>query len=282
MKFTKLFVALSATVLLFSCSKESDNKKEEMTDMKKVTTLSNDNHSVVISSKTGKFFVGYNNLCVEVKDKSGKSLGISNVSWKPMMTMNMNNMTHKHSCPFTPVNKDKNMKNAYKGAILFQMASMGEKGYWDLTVDYSMGGKSYSAMGRIQVDKPNGKNQWVTMKDGYVFGLVQPETPKVGMNDMVVALYKMNMQTHSFDMVEGFKILIDPRMPDPSMGNHSSPNNINLTQKSDGLYHGKVNFTMTGYWKINLQLENKNKEVILGEKVTDKNESSSVYLGIEF
>lgn len=280
MKFTKLFLALCATVLLFSCSKDDDDNNNKENKMKEVTKLSNDSHSVVISSKTGKFFTGYNNLYVEVKDKSGKSLEVSKISWKPMMTMVTDNYTH--SCPFTPINKDNDMKNTYKGSILFQMASMGENGYWDLTVSYTVGGKPYSVKGRITVDNPNGKNKWATVKDGYVFGLVQPENPVEGVNDMVVALYKMNMQTHSFDVVDGYKILIDPRMPDPSMGNHSSPNNVNLTQQSDGLYHGKVNFTMTGYWKINLQLEDKQGQVILGEAVTDDNKASSIYLGIEF
>jgi len=74
---------------------------------------------------------------------------------------------------------------------------------------------------------------------------------------------------------------IDPRMP--SMGNHSSPNNVNLTQSTlDNLYHGKLSLTMTGYWKINLQLLNALDEVIKGEEVTDSNPESSIFFELEF
>ena len=117
MKFSKLFLVLCVTTLLFSCSKDDENENKEMDSMmKEATTLSNDYHTVVISSKTGKLVAGYNNLCVEVKDKSGKSLEISNVSWKPMMTMVAKN--HKHSCPFTTLNKD--MKTPIKERFFFK------------------------------------------------------------------------------------------------------------------------------------------------------------------
>ncbi|UWX55354.1 hypothetical protein NYZ99_01880 [Maribacter litopenaei] len=67
------------------------------------------------------------------------------------------------------------------------------------------------------------------------------------------------------------------------MGNHSSPNNENLTfDSSTGKYKGKLSLTMTGYWKINLQLFNKQGDVLKGEPVTDENEASSLYFELEF
>ncbi|MCF6308613.1 MAG: hypothetical protein L3J09_11775, partial [Flavobacteriaceae bacterium] len=69
----------------------------------------------------------------------------------------------------------------------------------------------------------------------------------------------------------------------PSMGNHTSPNNEDLTYNSASkMYDGKLSLTMTGYWKLNLILQNENNEVLKGEEVTEENESSSLYLEIEF
>jgi hypothetical protein len=44
----------------------------------------------------------------------------------------------------------------------------------------------------------------------------------------------------------------------PSMG-HGSPNNINPLHIKNGHYKGKVNFTMTGDWRINLVLNKDGK-----------------------
>ena len=44
----------------------------------------------------------------------------------------------------------------------------------------------------------------------------------------------------TFPVVDGYTVKIDPRMP--SMGNHSSPNNVHATQTTavGGLYNGKL------------------------------------------
>jgi hypothetical protein len=68
----------------------------------------------------------------------------------------------------------------------------------------------------------------------------------------------------------------------PSMGNHSSPRNVNCVQGLEGLYYGTVSLTMTGYWKFNLMLYNDQGTLIKGEEVTEQNESSSLYFEVEF
>ena len=69
----------------------------------------------------------------------------------------------------------------------------------------------------------------------------------------------------------------------PGMGNHSSPNNEDLIyDPTTQRYNGRLSLTMTGYWKINLMLENQNGDVLKGEEVTELNESSSLFFEIEF
>ena len=61
---------------------------------------------------------------------------------------------------------------------------------------------------------------------------------------------------------ESFKVDIDPRMPD--MGNHTSPDNTELTKQADGSYQGTVNLTMTGLWRIHLTVRDLQGNVVAG------------------
>lgn len=273
MKLTKLIMVFSAIALLSSCSKDKKEEQEKKSTFKEVVTLSSEGHSVVVSSKNGKLVAGYNPLQVQIKDKSGKIIEVSNLNWMPMMDMG----DMKHSCPKSELKKSEN--NIYEGFIIFQM-----KGKWQLSFDYMYNGVKYSVSNsEIEVVMP--KRQRVSVFKGsdkkkYVLALIEPTEPKAEPNKIEVGLYTMeNMK--DFPVVEGYTLLIDPRMP--GMGNHGSPDNIDLTQKSDGFYYGTVNFTMTGYWKINFQVENSNKQIIAGTKVPKGKEgSSSVYLEVEF
>ena len=113
----------------------------------------------------------------------------------------------------------------------------------------------------------------------YVLAMM-PLTPEVAINDLSAVLFKMESMM-SFPIVEDYTITIDPRMP--GMGNHSSPNNEDLIyDATTGNYAGKLSLTMTGYWKINLQLLNANDEILKGESVTEDNQSSSLYFELEF
>jgi len=72
------------------------------------------------------------------------------------------------------------------------------------------------------------------------------------------------------------------------MGNHSSPNNQDLTQQSDGLYHGVVNYTMTGNWTLNFILQDESGQTIKGTEVSTEftpgidGEKGELYIDILF
>src|SRR5690606_10379006 len=127
----------------------------------------------------------------------------------------------------------------YKGYIVFQMAGNSSE-YWELTLTYSLSGTTYQASGEIDVfqsEKRKVNSFMGSDNQRYVVALVKPNDPQVAINDMVVGIFRMeNMM--SFPMVEDYTLKIDPRMP--GMGNHGSPNNTDLTQSTDGFYHGKL------------------------------------------
>lgn len=193
----------------------------------------------------------------------------------------MEMMDLSHSAPFSKLTEVDKKNGIFEGYIIFQMAGNDQES-WNLDFDINSEGNTHSLSDVLDVNQSERQNVSVFMdEDGqsYTLALIEPTDPGVKRNDAVMGLFKMESM-EEFSVVDNFTIKVDPRML--GMGNHSSPNNGDLTQDSDGFYHGKLNFTMSGYWKINMILENENGDVLKGEKVTDKHESSSLFLEVEF
>src|SRR5690554_309014 len=281
MKTLKYLSIVLVSILTFSCSSDNDTNPtniNELSNLTKIQELSNPTHTIELYSKNGILEQGYNAITLRIKENSSGDFATdASLSWNPMMYM----AAMQHSCPKSDIVKTSGKQTLYNGYIVFQMASHGSE-YWQLTLDYSINGTAYSVTETIEVH-PSDKQRVTSFMGAdqvrYVLAMIEPSTPTVAINDMVAGLFRMeNMM--NFSVVNDYTLKIDPRMP--SMGNHGSPNNVDLTQKSDGFYHGKLSLTMTGYWKINLQLLNQQNEVLKGEEITTENESSSLYLEVEF
>ncbi len=95
----------------------------------------------------------------------------------------------------------------------------------------------------------------------YFISLIEPSTPKIGINDFEIAIYKKTSMM-SWPADSSLSVTITPEMP--SMG-HGSPNNINPVHVGKGHYKGKVNYTMTGLWYVRLKIY-KNGSVISSDQ----------------
>ena len=85
----------------------------------------------------------------------------------------------------------------------------------------------------------------------YFISVIEPIEPEVGINTFELAIhYRESMM--SFPAAEDLTVEIEPEMP--SM-DHGSPNNENPVHVSNGHYVGKVNFTMTGWWRVHLVIK---------------------------
>ncbi|SHG30997.1 hypothetical protein [Flagellimonas flava] len=275
-----------ALVLLFtfaSCSDSSDDPividENPLSEYTLLTKMTSNNHTIEVYSEGEQFTIGYNELFLRIKDEaSGSYFSNADVSWKPMMHMT----EMMHSCPASNIEKTDNA-SVYKGFTVFQMPGNADE-YWELEMEYTVDGQTYNATERIEVKAPADDKKRVSVFMGtddtrYILAMM-PLEPEVAVNDFSAMLFKMDNMM-SFPAVENYKIKIDPRMP--GMGNHSSPNNEDLAfNPTNQGYDGKLSLTMTGYWKINLMLENENGEVLKGEEVTEDNESSSLFFEIEF
>lgn len=216
-------------------------------------------------------FVGYNRLQLSITDDEGNPLS-GNIAINPVMDMGpMDHGDHgghgehmEHSCPHDYPDGP-SVKN---GTVLFNVAFVmpsGELGTWALNVTFQ--GKTVEVP--IAVIQP----EWSKMvsfthgpeesKTGYFVFLVEPRAPQVGQNDLQLAIYK---RANMFDWppVDGLEVEMTPWMP--SM-DHGSPNNVDPKDTGNGMYLGKVNFTMTGDWQIRLKIINNG--VVSGEPTFD-------------
>lgn len=289
MKYLKIsmLVALIA-IFMISCSNDDNitpNNINEIENLQLIKSFSKDGYTLELFNKTGMLQVGYNKLTLRLKDADGKYVQNATIDWMPMMTMNMGGMTHQHSSPYSEISKVSGKQTLYQGYIVFIMASDEPNNYWDLHINLSVDGQNISIEDKVNVISTESQYNKVytsgmgTDDENYMLALVEPENPIIGTNDIVVALFKKG-DNHDFPIVNNYKIKVDPRMP--GMGNHSAPGNVDMTQGNDGFYHGKVGFSMSGYWKINLILEDGSGTVIKGEPVTETNPESSLNFKIEF
>lgn len=280
LKYTLAFILLATTMIFISCSSDDNSTPTvEFPNLIQIKKFSNDTHTIELYSKTGNLQQGFNKISLRIKDKTtGVYIKNAEINWTPVMHMSMMN----HSCPKSTLKQSSSNSTYFEGYIVFQMAQNATE-YWDLKVDYNLNGNSYTATSLIDVPASTKKRvNSFTGSDGvkYIVAYAEPNLPKAAMNDIVMGVWKMQ-DMMNFPVVNGYTVKIDPRMP--SMGNHSSPNNVDATQKTTGgLYEGKLSLTMTGYWKINLQLLNADGTVLKGEAITDTTTESSLFFEIEF
>lgn len=281
MKFKYILPIILLALFSVSCSEDEndDFQPNEIEGLTKIQELSNDTHVIELYNKSGMFYTGYNEVILRIKNKSNNEFEENaNLSWMPIMQMPSMN----HSCPKSNPVKAAGKNTVYQGFIIYQMTNADGSG-WSLNINYSIDGTDYVATSDIVVLQNNLQNVSSFLGSDntkYVVAFMEPSQPIIGINDLVIGVYKMETMM-SFPIVENYSLTLDPRMP--GMGNHSSPNNTNLVYNlSDKMYHANLSLTMTGYWVLNLKLLNTSEEVLKGEDITELNTQSSLYLELEF
>ena len=255
-KFLKIVPILFVSILLFSCSKDEDvvtNPLDGLTKLKEGYALGAAAKVELWGKKN--FFVGYNNIVVVLYDSLHPTVKITDahIHFEPLMTMGMGGMTMKHSSPIE--NPDEAAVNeVFPGAVVFTMPTTMD-GSWKLGVGVHnhLSDKEGDVNFDINVTNPTPSVTTVFTSQSadsskLILSLLQPSAPKVGMNDIEFTIHR-KASMMDFPADDSYTIEITPEMP--SMG-HGSPNNENPVTTGNGHYKGKVNFTMTGEWKVNV------------------------------
>ncbi|GHT35637.1 hypothetical protein FACS189434_13710 [Bacteroidia bacterium] len=287
MKKVFLMISFFAALFFVSCGKDEDKQKSDINPAEgliKIQEFADDFYTVTAYNESGKWQIGYTKVYFTVQDKDGNFIDNAALSAFPEMNMG----TMKHSTPRSEITKVSG-KPLYEANYAFLMA-----GEWDYELSYSLSGINGLNLLNAKIDvqkayRPDGVTERKVISsvkaiDGsdkrYVVALVEPQKPKAGINDITAYIYE-RIDGNTYTPVENFTLKLDPRMP--AMENHASPNNADLTwNAAEKAYKGKVNFGMSGYWVLNLILQNADGTVLYGNPVTDETEQSSLYFEVEF
>lgn len=281
-------LVIAIFVVITSCTLEKTDYEAELNiettefvEFEPVTTLTNGNYSISIEALNGTLYKGYNEIHLKITNtQTNANLEGADVTFLPIFTDANGN---KSSCPHDYHLDYNAIEGYYSGYSVFTSESDSTVN-WTLYIDFEDNGEAYATHQTITVEEQTNLNLNMTAFTGndneqYFIALIAPQSPSVAQNDLVAGIYKYNkpenpagtfpdLSQYSYAVVNNYTLLIDPRMPEPSMGNHSSPNNEDLTQQSDGLYHGVVNYTMTGNWTLNFILKDESGQTIKGTEVS--------------
>ncbi len=284
---TRTLILLVGLAAFSSCKKDEAEAPTPQapagTDLQLLQSATDGAYTLELYNRTGQLEVGHNTIFVRLKH-GGSAVSNATLSWLPMMTMDMGGSTHQHSCPYSAITSTTSDPTLFQGDVVFNMASS-STGSWEITIthDNGSGPREVVMLVNVVASDSEFKKRYTSAigTDGttYLLALVEPSRPEAGVNDMIVGLYKRVSGTE-FPVVDGYTIRVDSRMP--GMGNHGAPGNVDLTQGADGFYHGQVGFSMTGYWKINLIVEDGSGTALCGEAITETNLESSVHFKVSF
>ena len=291
-KIKNILVAAVAAVALVSCSK--DDKKEEKTDTpvapKTVAEQKVDTYKVRLQSPTGTFVMGYNDVSLSIVDATGKEVAVEAATFTPWMDMFKGDdkggfskeIMHTHTCPHTALAKE---GNVWHSKVLFQMKTA-PSGVWFAKVTFKVGGKEYKT-DRLdftvveQTNKALGKvrNFRVFTEGGnpkgqkHIYAVIAPEQPKVGENDLVLGIWKMQSK-ESFPEVEGLTVEVAVR---DATGKELSTTTLSYKDK---FYRGKVTYPKAGAYILAYTLKDAQGNVV--QPKNDEKVDTTIATEIQF
>ena len=247
----QILILFVLTLSLAACEKDEDPGPEKVNLQSVVKAGSEAGHFTMELLAKETLFQGYNKLYLDIRKNSGNSrITQASVSLLPLMHMT----TMTHAAPFENPKNTANDDGYFEGAVVFIMPSNPDEG-WTLEVAIDAGGQKDTVIFTIPVvNSLEEAREFNVVSESagktYFISLTEPSKPKVGLNDIEFTIhYRENMM--SFPAAEDLSVTIEPEMP--SM-NHGSPNNVNPVHTGNGHYKGKVNFTMTGWWRVNIEV----------------------------
>lgn len=284
----KIIVIISLCLLFISCTKEKTDYEAEIgteqpgqLEFKEAYSFEKNGLKVSVQALNGTLTKGYNELRLKVYNKDNNAeINSAALGFLPILNDAQGNQV---SCPHRYQLVYNSAEKFYAAYAVFTELSSSEN-KWDLYLRLKVGNQEVLIKEPIMVKEQTNKNLNMVSFFGnddeqYFIALLGPRAPKVAENNLQAGIYKYNKPStpangtfpdpsqFNYSEVKGFTLKLDPRMPEPSMGNHSSPNNKDLVQGDDGFYHGVVNYTMTGNWTLNFIFMNQNGKILKGTEV---------------
>lgn len=291
-KIKNILVAAMAAVALVSCSKDDKKEEKPVTPVapKTVAEQKVETYTVRLQSPTGTFVMGYNDVSLSVVDATGKEVAVEAATFTPWMDMFKGDgkggfskeIMHTHTCPHTALAKE---GNVWHSKVLFQMKTA-PSGVWFAKVTFKVGGKEYKT-DRLdftvveQTNKALGKvrNFRVFTEGGnpkgqkHIYAVIAPEQPKVGENDLVLGIWKMQSM-ESFPEVEGLTVEVAVR---DATGKELSTTTLSYKDK---FYRGKVTYPKAGAYILAYTLKDAQGNVV--QPKNDEKVDTTIATEIQF
>lgn len=295
-RFKYITMAALAIVSLLSCSKKDDDKPTPPipptppTQLKTVAETKVDTYTVRLQNTSGTFVMGYNDVTLSVTDASGKEVDLQVATFTPWMDMYKGDgkggftkeVGHTHTCPHTALAKE---GNVWKSQVLFQMMTA-PSGVWFGKVTFKVGGKEHKT-DRLdftvveQTNKALGKvrNFRVFTEGGnskgqkHIYAVIAPEHPKVGENDLVLGIWKMQSM-ESFPEVEGLTVGVAVK---DAAGKELSTTTLSYKDK---FYRGKVTYPKAGTYILAYTLKDAQGNLV--QPKDDKKVDTTIATEIQF
>ena len=234
--------------------------------------------------------MGYNDVTLSVTDASGKEVDLQAATFTPWMDMYKGDgkggfskeIMHTHTCPHTALAKE---GNVWKSQVLFQMMTA-PSGVWFGKVTFKVGGKEHKT-DRLdftvveQTNKALGKvrNFRVFTEGGnskgqkHIYAVIAPEHPKVGENDLVLGIWKMQSM-ESFPEVEGLTVGVAVK---DAAGKELSTTTLSYKDK---FYRGKVTYPKAGTYILAYTLKDAQGNLV--QPKDDKKVDTTIATEIQF
>lgn len=291
-KIKNILVAAMAAVALVSCSKDDKKEEKPVTPVapKTVAEQKVETYTVRLQSPTGTFVMGYNDVSLSLVDATGKEVAVEAATFTPWMDMFKGDdkggfskeIMHTHTCPHTALAKE---GNVWHSKVLFQMKTA-PSGVWFAKVTFKVGGKEYKT-DRLdftvveQTNKALGKvrNFRVFTEGGnpkgqkHIYAVIAPEQPKVGENDLVLGIWKMQSM-ESFPEVEGLTVEVAVR---DATGKELSTTTLSYKDK---FYRGKVTYPKAGAYILAYTLKDAQGNVV--QPKNDEKVDTTIATEIQF
>lgn len=295
-RFKYITMAALAIVSVLSCSKKDDDKPTPPvpptppTQLKTVAETKVDTYTVRLQNTSGTFVMGYNDVTLSVTDASGKEVDLQAATFTPWMEMYKGDgkggfskeIMHTHTCPHTALAKE---GNVWKSQVLFQMMTA-PSGVWFGKVTFKVGGKEHKT-DRLdftvveQTNKALGKvrNFRVFTEGGnskgqkHIYAVIAPEHPKVGENDLVLGIWKMQSM-ESFPEVEGLTVGVAVK---DAAGKELSTTTLSYKDK---FYRGKVTYPKAGTYILAYTLKDAQGNLV--QPKDDKKVDTTIATEIQF
>lgn len=264
----KAITAVCIFMCFLSCNKNKLPERLPTADLVKISEgyAIGAGTKISVYANSATINTGYTKFYLALSDSAtGHKIEQAGIQLSPMMDMGM----MQHSSPYENPTSTLAQDGLFTCSVVFIMPSTA--GSWTIKIQITNLSKVGVFTFPVVVADPikSTMKSFTAMHNSakYFIALVQPTKPKVGINDLEIAVYKKETMM-SFPADNSFTITNSPEMP--TMG-HGSPNNVNPISMGNGHYKGKVNFTMTGLWKLNL-------DFLAGSAVVD----STQFFEIEF